>query len=127
MRHRLWQRSFQTIHFTVSFLLLLIACRSGAQDFQTGVRAGFSLDSAASRFDEGEGFVRMKFPKRWDFYSDWNLRVDLDASAGWIGGHNANGFIATLGPVLELAKGTFPVFLEAGPSPTVLSQYRYGS
>jgi hypothetical protein len=108
-------------------LLLLFASRCGAQDFILGARGGISFDGGSQRFHEAEAFAQMELPWKWDFISDFYFRPGLDASAGWISDNAADGFIGTLGPMLKLGKGKFPVTLEAGVSPTILSRDRFGA
>ena len=124
MKRRLWQPGYKTISIIV--FVFLTAFRGGAQDFFAGARGGASLDSAKGRFYEAEAFAGWKMPWCWNFYSDWTLRPYTDLSSGWITGRDADGFIATMGPGAELRFGSFPIFLEGGESPTLLSRYNFG-
>ena len=126
MRRRFWRHGFKTINFTASLLLFLTAGRGSAQDFFAGVRGGGSFDSTQGQFYQTEAFAGWKIPWRWDFYSNWTLRPGLDTSAGWITGHDADGFVGTAGPFAELHFGKFPVVLEGGGSPTWLSHHVFG-
>ena len=127
MRLRLWRYGFKTIIFTISLWLLLTSSHGRAQDFYAGARGGTSFDSPQGHFYQGEGFAGWKTPWRWNFYSKWTLQPDVDASAGDLTSLGANGFVGTLGAVIEIRCGTFPVFLEGGSSPTYLSRYIFGS
>jgi hypothetical protein len=57
----------------------------------------------------------------------WLLASRLDFSAGWLADHDDNAFIGTLGPTLVLNRERLPVSFEGGVSPTILSQYAFGS
>ncbi|HTX20810.1 MAG TPA: acyloxyacyl hydrolase [Candidatus Aquilonibacter sp.] len=107
--------------------IISVVCRGEAQDLQSaGVRGGISLNSHSYTFRQAEAFAEMNLPWRWDFHSDWYFQTRLDASAGWLGGKETDAFIGTIGPVLELGKEKFPLTLEAGFSPTVLSRHEFG-
>jgi hypothetical protein len=107
-------------------LSLSLICCGEAQDFLTGVRGGASFQDSGHPFTQVEGFAGMNLPWDWRIYSDFYLRPRVEVSAGWINSQDADGFIGTLGPVVELRKGKFPVTLEGGVSPTVLSRYHFG-
>jgi hypothetical protein len=49
----------------------------------------------------------------------------LDLSAGWLGDSSQNAFVGTLGPTLVLGRARWPVSLEGGFSPTLLSSYTF--
>ena len=99
-----------------------------AQNLWTvGTRGGVSFDHGVGQFRQVETFADMNLPWQWNFYSDWRFQPRLDASVGWLGGEHANAFIGTVGPLVELHKGDFPLVLEAGSSPTILSRDRFGS
>jgi lipid A 3-O-deacylase len=108
-------------------LLLLAASRSApAQDFlAVGARGGISFNVPAHRFQQAEGFADFDLPWHWDIYSNWRLQPRIDLSAGWLNNQHANAFIGTVGPLLELRPGKFPLALEGGSSPTLLSRYRF--
>jgi hypothetical protein len=124
---RFWRQGIKTITFTISLGLFLSSSHGSAQDFYAGVRGGTSFDSPQGHFYQGEGFAGWKLPWRWNVCSKWTLRPYVDASAGDLVGLGASGFVGTLGPVIELRYGKFPVFLEGGTSPTYLSRFAYDS
>src|SRR3954470_15601814 len=64
-----------------------------------GARTGFSFEDHKN-FMQAEAFATWKLPWSWDLWWDWELHSSLEASAGWLGGHGANGAIVTLGPLL---------------------------
>jgi len=128
MTHRFLKHGRRTIHFTVSFILVLTICRSRAQDFFAGVRGGASWDGAGDNghFYQAEWFGGYNFRYRLE-YSKWFLRPGVDASVGWINNGDTSGFIGTIGPLVELGRGRFPITVEAGAAPTILSQQRFPS
>ena len=114
----------------ISFILMLLvsAVRGSADDeFLAGLRGGISVYGGRDHFSQVEPFAAWRPPCQWNFCSDWWLGGRLEGSAGWINGEGVNAFIGTLGPVIELHKGNFPLILEGGSSPTVLSQHRFGT
>jgi len=109
----------------VSLLLFSIACRSEGQDYLVGIRGGTSFEKETGYFRQVDAFAGINLPWRWNSYSGLYFKPRLEASAGWISGGGGDGFIGTLGPVIELHKGKFPVTLDFGASPTVLSRYDF--
>lgn len=92
-----------------------------------GARFGFSATGAGRNFHQAEGFVSLDLPWDWDLGSRWHLQSRLEASAGWLGEPHADAAIAALGPSLSLGRHGWPVSLEAGISPTVLSRSDFPS
>lgn len=86
-----------------------------------GARFGFLGRGAGTGFHEAEGFVNWDLPWAWDFGSAWFLQTRLDASMGWLGDSGADSFIGTFGPSLVAGHQDFPLSLEVGVSPTLLS------
>jgi hypothetical protein len=106
-------------------LLLSIADRVGAQDYLVGVRGGTSFQSNAGYFRQADVFAGRYLPWQWDSYFGLSFKPRVEASAGWLSGGSEDGFVGTLGPVIELREGKFPVTLEGGVSPTLLSRYNF--
>ena len=128
MKSHARKRWFRFLKLFCLVWLAAIAYPGAAQDiWSVGTRGGVSFNSSVHRFSQAEAFGDMYLPWHWDFYSNWRLQPALDASAGWLNGEHANAFVGTVGPVLELHKGTFPLVLEGGSSPTLLSRNRFGS
>src|SRR5215469_7624530 len=113
MTHRFLKNGRRTIHFTVSFLLVLSICRSRAQDFFTGVRGGSSWSANHGLFHQAELFGGYNLPCRLE-YSKWFLRPAVDASTGWINNGNTSAFVGTIGLLDELGRGSFPITVEVG-------------
>jgi hypothetical protein len=106
-------------------LLLSIAGHVKAQDYLVGVRGGASFESDAGYFRQADVFAGRYLPWQWDSYFGLSFKPRIEASAGWLSGGSEDGFVGTLGPVIELRKGKFPVTLEGGVSPTLLSRYNF--
>lgn len=101
-----------------------------AQDFHiesAGARYGFDPVGSESNFHQAEAFVNFDLPWNWDLGKRWSLQSRLDASAGWLGESGADAFIGTVGPSLSLGKQNFPLSLEGGVSPTILSRKDFPS
>ncbi|MGC9943372.1 MAG: acyloxyacyl hydrolase [Verrucomicrobiota bacterium] len=106
---------------------VLTANRGDAQDFLSiGTRGGTSLNMNGRSFQQAEMFADLNVPITWKFCSDWRLQPRFDISGGWLGGEHTDAFVATFGPEIELRKGRFPITLEGGSSPTVLTKDRFG-
>jgi hypothetical protein len=127
MSHRHRRHAFKALGCAVFCLLCSIASHSGAQDYFAGVRGGTSFATGNQTFYETETVVGMKLPWRWHFYSDWYLQPNVDLSMGCLGSGSTDGFIGGIAANLELRYDKFPVYLEGGFSPTVLSTYHYGA
>jgi hypothetical protein len=101
-----------------------------AEDFRlesVGARGGISANLTGVSFNQAELFANWNLPWAWDFGREWLLASRLDFSAGWLADHDDNAFIGTLGPTLVLNRERLPVSFEGGVSPTLLSQYAFGS
>jgi Lipid A 3-O-deacylase (PagL) len=120
-----WFGGFRFVHLAVLILVFLGACRGEAMGFFAGARGGTSFGTGPQRFYESEAYFGLKLPRDWNWYSDWRLDAGAEASTGWINDGHVNGFIGALGPFVELGKGKFPVTLELGASPTLLSKHAF--
>jgi Lipid A 3-O-deacylase (PagL) len=112
----------------IVMLLLLLLLMTGyvrAQDYLVGVRGGTSFLSNAGYFREADVFAGRNLPWQWGLGFGLSLKPRVEASAGWLSGGSEDGFVGTLGPVVELREGKFPVTLEGGISPTLLSRYNF--
>jgi hypothetical protein len=106
-------------------LLLSILGHVRAQDYLVGVRGGSSFESDAGYFRQADVFAGRNLPWQWDSYLGLSFKPRVEASAGWLSGGQQDGFVGTLGPVIELREGKIPVTLEGGASPTLLSRYNF--
>jgi hypothetical protein len=116
---------FRVINLTLFFLLASLACRGQGEDFLVGARGGISPDVGINRFQQVEAFGRWKL-WHWKIYSECYLRPALDISTGSLWNQSGAGFVGTLGPVIEVHFGKFPVEIEGGSSPSVLSRNNFG-
>jgi hypothetical protein len=113
--------------------LALVGNKGSAQDFRLesiGGRFGFGANDSGSDFRQAEAFLDWNLPWGWDLGKEWHLQTRLDLSAGWLGETGDRGqdsFIGTAGPILVLGNGHFPISLEGGVSPTILSRYNFHS
>jgi hypothetical protein len=92
-----------------------------------GVRGGFSANDSGQGFSQTEAFMNWNLPWGWDLGRDWHLQSRADLSAGWLGDRSDDAAIGTVGPSVLLRWGRFPVTLEGGSGPTLLSQSDFGA
>jgi len=104
----------------------LLAQAEGFRLESTGTRGGFSKRKNDERFCQVEGFVNWNAPWRWDYDCGWHIQTRLDLTAGWISGRGDDAFIGTVGPTFELGRDGFPLVLELGCSPGILSRDQFG-
>ena len=108
--------------------LLLRTGSSRAEDFRlesVGVRGGVSANKGRNEFHQGEFFGNWNLPWGWDLGKEWHLQSRLDLSVGWLGDSSQSAAVGTLGPTLVLGRAQWPVSLEGGVSPTLLSSYKF--
>jgi hypothetical protein len=109
---------------------LMAAGLGRAQEFRlesAGARGGFSSDPGIGQFVQAEAFLDWNLPWQWEWGTDWRLQSRLDLSAGWLGSQGTDAAIATIGPTVVLGRKRFPLSLEGGLSPTVLSRHEFES
>ena len=127
--------SKDTFHRTIVvrclvFSALLAGADAWADDFRiesVGARGGASMYQTGNRLSEAEAFVDFNLPWRWDLGKEWSLQTKLNSSIGWFGGGNDNAVIGSVGPALQLFPPSFPLSLEAGASPTLMSRDVFGN
>ena len=110
--------------------LLLCAVFGRAEDFRlesVGARGGLSANSSGQAFNQGDLFANWNLPWGWDLGKEWHLQSRLDLSIGWLGDRGNNAAIGTVGPSLVLGHERWPVSMEGGVSPTLLSRTGFGS
>jgi len=90
-----------------------------------GARFGFGANSIARGLNEAEVFSNFNLPWRWDLGAGLHLESRFDLTAGWLGIHNDHAFIGTAGPSLILGYRQFPIHLDLGVSPTLLSSHEW--
>lgn len=90
------------------------------------VRAGTSLNHRSESFREVDAALNFDLPWRWNLGSDFQIQTRADLSAGWLRGEDEEGVVGTAGPVAVLSWKDFPLTLQGGSSPTLLSRHRFG-
>ena len=117
--------------------LLLILAGFGLLALPAGAAEGFSLEEAGARagissHSSGNRFLQMEAFTKWDLFrpvylgNEIQLTFQLDASAGWLGGRGAEGFVGVLGPSARMGKVDFPLSFMGGIAPTMLTTDSYG-
>lgn len=112
-----------------ALLWLSGAFHAQAEGFQlesAGTRGGISKRKHGEQFHQIEGFVNWNAPWRWDYDCGLHIQTRLDLTAGWIKGRGDDAFIGSVGPTFELGRDRFPLVLEAGCNPTILSRDQFG-
>ena len=117
---------------TLIFLALTAALACWGNDLfrfeSVGARFGFPAYDGGETFLQAEAFVDFDLPWHWRTPSqNWIADTKLDFSAGSLADGSHFGFIGTAGPILTLKRKNFPVALDFGFSPTILSEDRYPS
>ena len=117
-------------------LAMFSASMSGiAADFfsieSVGARGGFPADSRGDGFHQAEAFVNFDMPWQFGFKGllhegEYRFRIQTECSAGWLGREGHDAFIAAAGLVLVARHGDWPVFLQGGSLPTVISRDQFG-
>lgn len=110
--------------------LLAMAGIGRAQDIRlesAGARFGFPASDSSQYFREAEAFVNWDLPWSWELGSAWRLQSRVELSAGWIGRSGREGGIGSVGPLLALGHGRFPLWLEAGVDATGLTRTKFGA
>ena len=120
------KNSFSTA-ITCVLILFWTAFHVKAQNYLVGVRGGASFENDAGDFQEAEVFSGIYLPWSWGHLNGLNLKPRLEASAGLLDNKGDSGFAGSLGPLIELRMGSFPVTLEGGVALTALSRADFPS
>ncbi len=113
--------------YCLAACLLASTASSHAQGLaleSAGARLGFEANHNLE-FHQAEAFADWNLPWAWEFGPHWRVQTGLDASLGWISDSSRHAAIATAGPLLVLSYKGFPLFLEGGSSPTVLTRSEF--
>jgi hypothetical protein len=108
--------------------LIGAATRMAAEDtnvFSLGARSGFSSTDFGDPFWQTEAFATYDWRKPWQLVSPWTLTPRLEGTLGDLSRNGENGFVGTMGPVVVLRYGQFPLVLDAGIRVTILSRMVY--
>ncbi len=87
----------------------------------------FAAHQRNAALHQTDAFANWNVPLSWEPLSHWRVQSRLDASLGWLGGDGDHGAVATIGPTLVLTRKGFPISVEGGVSPTVLTREQFGS
>jgi hypothetical protein len=123
----LWCRDSFVKWAAIGLLLAMAAhARSGDFSFESaGARFGAGFSSSSRDFHQAETFVDWNLPWHWDLGKTWDLQSRLDFSAGWVGNNRSDAAVGTLGPLLALGRERFPISVEGGSGPTLLSRWDF--
>ncbi|MBC8097367.1 MAG: acyloxyacyl hydrolase [Akkermansiaceae bacterium] len=114
---------------TVGLAMALAVRSSPAQDWSfasVGVYAGTSFNDRSETFRQMEAVADFNLPWRWQFGTDWQVSTRLELSAGWLHGEDEDAVLGTIGPKAILSWKDFPLTLDVGSSPTLISRHRFG-
>lgn len=108
-----------------------LVCLPGwAGDFSlesAGARYGFGSGNSAQDFHQVDAAVKWDLPWQWNVGTNWLLQTHLQTSVGWLGESDEHGAIASVGPSLSFSRKRFPVSLEVGFEPSLLSHTEYST
>lgn len=100
-----------------------VVAQAGIFDFESaGARLGIPANKSSAGFGEAEVYVDWNLRRPWDLGREWHMQPRLDLAAGWLGNHGVDAAIASFGPTLVLGWKQFPVSLEGGISPTIITR-----
>jgi hypothetical protein len=92
-----------------------------------GVRFGFPANKSGSKFHQAEALADWALPWNWQYSNGLCLDTELAASLGWLGDTGGDAVIGSVGPRLRLTRGSFPLAVVGGLSPTLLSRWEFGT
>lgn len=87
-----------------------------------GARFGLSSGPPHEDFRQADVFVQRDLPWSWDLGAQWRLQSRAELSAGWLGNDHAHAGVFSLGPMLVLGRGGWPLNLDGGVSATALTR-----
>ncbi len=114
-----------------SLLAVVAACCFGAQAEElrgtaVGVRVGASLNDRTDDFRQVSGTAEFDLPWAFNPGADLKLQTRADVSLGWLEGENEHALVGTAGPSVILSWRDFPLSLEGGSHPTLISRHHFG-
>ena len=86
-----------------------------------GARLGLSATSLDDVFWQAEAFTDWDLPWRWESKAHYYVDLRIELSAGGLNHQDHTASVGTLGPSLRFGKRDWPLALDAGLSPTFLS------
>src|SRR5258708_7437793 len=118
------------MHWIKGLAVLLLATVGGAaEEFRlesVGGRFGFSVNHRTRDLYQADAVVAWNLPWVWNPAEHWRMQTRFEVTAGEIFGPGPDAFVATVGPTLSLSRVGFPVALELGVVPTMLSRKEIG-
>jgi hypothetical protein len=90
-----------------------------------GVRVSHSVTTVSEGFMGTELFTDWRLPWERVRGSGWYYAWMLELSAGALSQNRSTGFIGALGPVVGIGHRHFPLYLEMGISPALISRYQF--
>jgi len=118
------------MHWIKGLVMLLLATVGGAaEEFRlesVGVRFGYSANHRTGDLHEADAVAAWNLPWVWKPTDHWRLQTGLEISAGGIFAPGPDAFVGRAGPTFVLRRVPFPVSLDLGCIPTVLSRREIG-
>lgn len=117
----------------VLFFLFVSFCCSGhsfAADTylrSVGVNLGLSATGTENYFHQYQVSAVYQLPWQWRAASGWGVATQLDLMAGILSGEGKSGVIGAAGPAFSFGKAGFPLEIDLGVSPTLLSRSKFGN
>lgn len=111
------------------FLCLVSLAQDETQTFRlstAGIRGGFSANAKSTSFEQVEAEATFDLPWRWQGEDQRWVQTQLTCSAGRLHGLEDQGFIGTIGPAVSIGRERFPIHLDLGVSPTIMSRSEFG-
>ena len=122
-----------TVHRIIASLLVVLilaiaspASGAGSNWLEIGVRIGVAGEIGGQDFKQWEITSAYRLPWDWKYNSGWTLGSRLNASIGAIRSDGETAAVVTLGPGLALFGPKQQFAVEAGISPTLISEDEYG-
>ena len=126
----LGKKRITTCYFAGGLALSLLLGRPGlAADLlpdAVGVRAAYSITTIDRNYVQTQLFADWDLPWRSERTNGWYFATGLDLALGDLKCRDSVAFVGSLGPTLRVGYGDFPVFVEGGCSPTMLSRHEFG-
>lgn len=89
-----------------------------------GIRYGAPLNTQHNTFQQAEAFLNWDLAWRPSLGKGWWIESQLQSTAGWLN-QEVNGGVFSLGPALLVRKEHFPLSLDCGISPAMLTRHDY--
>ena len=112
--------------FIALFTFASVAISADEKWVEFGARVGYSKDVGGENFSQLEIATSYRLPKSWILDDGWILESRINASAGALHGGDETAAIVTMGPGLAWISPSQQYTVEAGISPTLMSEHEYG-